>query len=271
MANEGHELVGDEMKGSNRSRRLIVWSALAFVALLIYELTARPAFGIVILCTKFGWDNFLTAYWLRRIDPNRARARTCFWFLIASGVFRAMSAASGLCVILFVFQVLGIQNRAAPFPPEILVAFRIFVVGSFISVLAIYFGFWNAFRSGLRIWLASPVVSDKEFQKRNWTEHVLILALLPLGLVAGFYIFPVMAMVLDPQEKWLGLFISLWIIWMVGIAFLLFKLFFALKRRLLAEQPGECWEPDLLGELMVSQMPNWKRWRRLAAIPRGSN
>src|SRR5437868_5740148 len=71
----------------------ISWGALFAVGWLIYELTARPSFGIVVACGKFGWEDFLAAHWLLRTDPYRGRGRACFWFHVANGLWKITVAA----------------------------------------------------------------------------------------------------------------------------------------------------------------------------------
>src|SRR5205823_1721793 len=50
----------------------------------LYELTTQPALGAVAVCLKFGWEDFRTARWLRRRDPNRRRGRACFWLYVGN-------------------------------------------------------------------------------------------------------------------------------------------------------------------------------------------
>src|SRR5436190_24021420 len=71
----------------------ISWGAMLPLGWFIYELTARPSFAIVVACGKFGWNDFLTAHWLLRTDAIRGRGRTCFWFYVASGVWKITVAA----------------------------------------------------------------------------------------------------------------------------------------------------------------------------------
>jgi hypothetical protein len=275
MSHGEPEFVGEKGQRPARSKRLIAWSLLLFVAFLIYEVTARPAFGIVILCSKFGWDNFLTAYWLRRVDQNRSRGRACFWYLLASGFIKVLYAAFGLCTVSLVLSAAWQPPQGPqPFPPmEFFVALGVLGAGSLLSLLTALLGLWSAYRAGLRIWLAYPPFFTRAIDRMgNCAE------LLP-GLVAGFlclgwiFLFCLVGSMIDPQPRGIMalIFPCVLVITYIPICILAFKLFFALKRQLIADQPGECWEPDLMGEIMVSQMPNWKRWRRLAAIPRSPN
>lgn len=93
----------------------VSWGAMLALGWLIYEVTAQPAVGIVIACAKFGWNDFLTAHWLLRSDPDRGRGRTCFWFYFASGLWKITAAAfivTGL--ILIVAVVMGLRGPRLP-------------------------------------------------------------------------------------------------------------------------------------------------------------
>src|SRR5579872_3534831 len=86
------ETLGDHRPASRWTER-ISWGAMLPLGWFIYEITARPSFAIVVACAKFGWNDFLTAHWLLRTDPDRGRARTCFWFYVASGLWKVTVAA----------------------------------------------------------------------------------------------------------------------------------------------------------------------------------
>src|SRR5947209_18895965 len=62
------------------------WTGLLAVGWVLYELTAQPAVGAVAVCLKFGWEDFRTALWLRRRDPDRRRGRACFWLYAGNGL-----------------------------------------------------------------------------------------------------------------------------------------------------------------------------------------
>jgi hypothetical protein len=90
---------------SDRWTERVSWGAMLPLAWLIYELTAQPSFALVVACAKFGWNDFLTAHWLLRTDPNQGRGRTCFWFYVASGLWKITVAAfliTGSILILWV-------------------------------------------------------------------------------------------------------------------------------------------------------------------------
>src|SRR6478672_3123529 len=90
------------------------WPVLLAIAFLVYELTAQPGLGAAIACTKFGWDDFLTARWLRRRDPDRRRGRASFWLFVAAGLWK--TAVTGV-VVLFVVAFLEAAWRRQHPPP----------------------------------------------------------------------------------------------------------------------------------------------------------
>src|SRR5436853_170122 len=78
----------------------LVWSTLALVAWVGFELTAQPAVVAAVVCSKVGWSDFLTAVWLRRCDPQRGRGRACSWFCLAAGVTKMVVAAFALTMVI---------------------------------------------------------------------------------------------------------------------------------------------------------------------------
>lgn len=73
-------------KSKRRWRGLSSLVGLMTVAALLFELTHQPAIGTAVLCSKFGWSDFRTAWWLWRVDPWKLRGRTCFYVFIAWGI-----------------------------------------------------------------------------------------------------------------------------------------------------------------------------------------
>jgi hypothetical protein len=100
-----HSAQVEEEPASDRWTERISWGAMFPLGWLIYELTAQPSFALVAACAKFGWNDFLTAHWLLRTDPDQGRGRTCFWFYVASGLWKITVAAfviTGSILILMV-------------------------------------------------------------------------------------------------------------------------------------------------------------------------
>jgi hypothetical protein len=247
----------------------LVWSTLIVTAFLVYEITARPIWGVVILCSKFGWGDFLTAFWLRRVDRNRPRAKAFFWFLSAIGLFHIANAGAMFSLLFCViFVVSKAQNRAVLFPGEIYTAFGAYCLGILLSVLAVFLGFWHAIRSRLRVWLPYPAYVPKEPEKENMAEFVLQGLVVVIGF-ACFVLICFTGYVIDPQgTDFIGPLVFLVLIVLVVVG--LIRLFKFLKNRFIAQTPGQCWDADVVGGVMLSQLPNGRKWRILAATHNNS-
>lgn len=143
----------------------ISWGAMLPLGWLIYELTARPSFAIVVACAKFGWNDFLTAHWLLRTDPDRGRGRTCFWFYIASGLWKVTVAAffiTGTILIVWV------SLNGKP-PRGLLDAGLTAVIG--ISLLAVIplIGVLNARVYRVKVWVDASIHPSR--RQDLWPPH----------------------------------------------------------------------------------------------------
>jgi hypothetical protein len=247
----------------------LVWTTLIVTAFLVYEITARPIWGVVVLCSKFGWGDFLTAFWLRRVDRNRPRAKAFFWFLSAIGLLHIANAGAMFSLLFFVlFVVFKIQNRAVLFPGEIYTALGAYCLGIFLSLLAVFLGFWHAIMSRLRLWLPYPPHFPRVSKNENMAEDLLRIAIFVIGLAClelGGWMGGAVDRLGTKPFTVAGILLALIILVSVG----LFKLFKALKKRFIAQTPGQCWDADdVVGGVMLSQLPNGRKWRILAATRR---
>jgi hypothetical protein len=96
------EVVGEvpldttEEKPARHWHVAITWSTLILAGVILYELTNSPAVGTAALCSKFGWEDFKTAHWLRRFDRRRQRGRACWWLYVAWGLWKIGIAGLGV-------------------------------------------------------------------------------------------------------------------------------------------------------------------------------
>jgi hypothetical protein len=170
-----HELYATHDDEMPRQRHaLMTWPALLAIGWLIYEVTSQPNLGAAIICAKFGWNDFRTALWLRGADPVRRRARACFWFYLASGLWK-MAITATLAIFAFAFlaasQHHGQQpkQQAAGLPPwfggVLLTALMGFGLSAFTTLVSL----WLAHRHGIKFWLSS---SMHRFRRRNtWPPY----------------------------------------------------------------------------------------------------
>jgi hypothetical protein len=125
-------------------------------------LTTQPAVVAVIFCSRFGWDDFLTAIWLRRTDPHRARAAACSWFCLALATTRILVAAFGftmfVTVVLVLLQVLlqggrPNQNANRDLPAGLSGLIYLMIGGLPILGFFALLGSVAARRGGVRVWV----------------------------------------------------------------------------------------------------------------------
>jgi hypothetical protein len=150
----------------------MTWPALFLIGWLIYEVTAQPDLGAAIVCAKFGWNDFCAALWLRRKDPDRGRARACFWFYLASGLWK-MAITATLAIFAFAFLAANQQNaqkpRADGLPPWFGAVLLTALMGFGLSALTTLIALQLALRYRIKFWLSSSV---HRFRRRNsWPPY----------------------------------------------------------------------------------------------------
>jgi hypothetical protein len=247
-------------------RPSFVLPALLGLGILVYELTAQPGLGAAIACTKFGWDDFLTARWLRRRDPDRRRGRASFWLFVAAGLWK--TAVTGVVVMFSVaFLEAALRPRPqfgqVPAPPSEVIggALLATLFGFALSTLATGRAFTCALKSGVRLWIDNRIHKDRRADRwpplstvgrKNRAGAVLFTALF-LGVLVLLGMFHVLLRsalrgwaVPGPQGKHLadtlanmfccGVFL------LVPVLILVFR--DVLGQVALARSPAECWQPQ---------------------------
>lgn len=206
----------------------ISWGVMLALGWLIYEVTARPSFGIAVACGKFGWNDFLTAHWLLRTDPDRNRGRTCFWFYIANGLWKVTIAAflaTGTLLILMV-----VLNDNAPrglFGVGLTAA-----VGVTLLAVIPLIGVLHARGYGVRVWVDASIHQSR--QENVWPPRATGLNAI-MGLLFPTLMVPiVVTAVVTIQAGLVAMFVSV-----IGEGILIWSLF----RGVCADSPKECWSP----------------------------
>jgi hypothetical protein len=246
------------------SLALPVLLALGF---LVYELTAQPGLGAAIACTKFGWDDFLTARWLRRRDPDRRRGRAEFWLFVAAGLWKtAVTAVIVIFAVGFLEAALRPPPQAAqvPQPPSDAVVGALLAAffGFAFSTLATGRAFLTALQCRVRLWIDGRIHRDRRADRwppistagrKNRAGAVLFTALF-LGMLVVLSVFRVILRA--ALRGWAGggpqgqnVADTLTNVFCFGV-FLLVPVLIMVFRDILgqlalARSPAECWEPDL--------------------------
>jgi hypothetical protein len=257
MDYEAVELLEQEAAERGR-RRLFIWSGLLALGWLIYELTAQPNLGVVIVCAKFGWNDTRTAWWLRRRDPKPTRGWACFWFYLASGLWKmAITAVIATFAVGFVAGIFeGRQGRPAnpqPMPPWFPGACLTALCGFLLSSLATLLALWQAWRHEVKFWLSSSVHGyrrrdawppyDIDWIPANQGGRLLLTAVIviasPVVITLGILLGAALAHVLGAT----GIALCM-VALMVVVPMLLLSLREALKRRFIATVPWQCWSRE---------------------------
>lgn len=243
------------------SRLHLSWPMLLLAGWALYELTAQPGLGALVACAKFGWADVRTAFWLRRVDPDRRRGQTCFWAYLTYGLWKiAIMATLTMIVLGFVSAVVAQMVRQPQanngFSPVLGGALAAALIGFGLSFPIAYVALWSALRNGIRIWLGqAPGRARKD---RFWPpRHGGINAAPFVGftliiLTLWFLAMLVVSLgVFLPPAGWC-LFMVLPVGWVILVAVLMKSLFLK-SVHVIAKSPQECWPVE--EQEMVYQAP----------------
>jgi hypothetical protein len=241
----------DESDPRRRWRQHLGWPAVLLAGWLLYECTAQPAVGVVVACAKFGWADAGTAWWLRRVDPDRRRGAACFWWYLAFGLWKvALTATLTMVLVCFVGDIVG--ARAAPNAPVPSIyegALLAAAAGFGLSFLFSYVAMWAALRNGIRVWLG--VAPHRARAGRFWPPYhgqtnfasYVTYTTMVLTVVAALAApsIPLAVFGWQPQHP-----VLCWLIFFLGLGTMgsTVIVFQALTSRLVARSPRDCWPPE---------------------------
>jgi hypothetical protein len=145
---------------SSRWREVVLSGALFASGWVLFEFAAAPGVGVTVASLKFGWNDFLTALWLRRRDPDRDRSAVCFWFFVASGLWK-------ITVVAFLLTILiGTAARQNGRPARRFVGSSTLLTVSGLALLTIVpvIGALRARQTGVRVWVNGSLHA---YRRRN--------------------------------------------------------------------------------------------------------
>lgn len=188
---ESAESFSDESE-SRLPRRMIGlgWLMALVAAWLVFELTANDSLSAVAMCSKLGWDDWLTAIWLLRKDPRKVRAAVCALFFIASGLLK--TTVSSFVAMLGLLAIHAGQGPPAQ-PPE---AFGLVALSFFISFggssLLTFVALWLAFKSTTKAWVEWRIHQARRddawpptaYCQSNRLHYLLVASLIGMGTPA---------------------------------------------------------------------------------------
>ena len=137
----------------SRWRSSLAWGTLLIVALLAFEVTANPAVGVAVACLKFGWEDWLSALWLRRADPDPQRGRACFWMYGASGLWKSSIVAFLAMFAMPLLAVFVANPRARALGPYLVGAALMALGGFGTFLIAGWIAIGVALRNRVKVWV----------------------------------------------------------------------------------------------------------------------
>jgi hypothetical protein len=258
MANEYDQYVYED-EGPRPWRWSIIWPALVVLGWLVYEITAQPALGVVVACTRVGWNDLITARWLLRIDANRGRGWTCFWLYVASAFWRI--GLAGIVFMVAVACLADVKRGQLDLSTEIdsILATALGSIALTTLTVCLVIGF--ASRNRVKLWLNSRSMrqarksnmwpSFAQVKGRNHAEYVVFVGLALLVYLVGpaaivalivFIVWLITPFLGVPPDVYLYTACFILLLEFVGSGMLIgFRKVFT--ERVVARTPAECWGP----------------------------
>jgi hypothetical protein len=238
-----------------RSRIPFSWLSLLFAGWVLYEVTAQPALGTALVCLKFGWDDFRTARWLRRNDPDCRRGRACFWAFVAWGMAKVAFVAFGIVAVISVVYHRVIKQRGQL--PAVVVWSALGTLATIgvmfaLGALAGAYSLCLARRHRLRLWVHRGVHAarridtwppDAPDKARNDFEGVMMF--LGMAVIIFPFLVYLLASSIEGQPNWgkqpmPTSWLVLWLLWVIATMFV----FLRSVKAATATSPAECWPPE---------------------------
>lgn len=276
-----HETFDIEERSQPGLLRRMPWWLIGSIAFAIAELTTHPAIGIVVLCLKFGWNDFLLGLWLRRRDPDRKRGAVCSWFYWALGLWR-VGMWSFILLFSFAFVVFGLLEQhvgKGRDPIELGYCATIMFGSVMLGLGTTFIGMWRGWRTRQRVWLSSTIYES--YKLREWppvsgagapnllkrivimTGCMTFVAVLPaiaVGVVALLKAAQVQPGAQNADAGALGAVVGAGV--PIGGAVVVLWICSAILKRLEAGRPDQCWaEAEPQDDFWASPPGNDEGWR----------
>ncbi len=227
----------------------VPWWLLAALAFALIELKAKPAVGVIVLCLRFGFNDWRTAGWLCRTDPQPQRARTIWWFLVGSGLLRIFVIA------VLVYPLLCAICAGLGFKPtrqEVRVSITLGLIGILLSLVVTHIGALLANRRGVKVWINRQLHVSRDrnewppyLDSPNQLKSIIGASSLPAIGAAMFGLLVLIGGTIAQQLP-VAMIGSL----MTVVSAIILINHQVLLRRIVAKSPDECWR--------TWQPPTWR-------------
>ena len=241
----------------------LLMPALFALAWLLFELTAIATLSVLVACLRFGWEDYRTAMWLRRVDPERARAKTGFWFYMASGVWKtALMPVLAVMILsvgwgLFAPRAVRMDEAAAE---QVVSALIVGAAASGVLVLVVTIGVLHALLGNVRIWVHPELHRSRRigvwppewirpvWQHDNRARAILATALIAVTIGAPVFLFRIVVRLDALGEVFTVLLL------VFGTPITAAFTYAALRSRIFAHRPWQCW-PESVDPTEVRLVP----------------
>jgi hypothetical protein len=125
--------------------RRVDWPLLIVLGLLVYEVAALQVIGAMVACSKLGWQDLRTAFWLRRRDTDAQRGWTYFWLYVTWALNKIVISA-----FLVTLALSSIGGDGGPW----MSALAQVIIGLLFLVVSASVTIGRALRHGTILWLS---------------------------------------------------------------------------------------------------------------------
>lgn len=135
--------------------------AFVWLAPVIFiERTFGPLAALVaaVAYARFAPDDFLTARWIARRDPDCRRGAACFWFCLSRGALKVVVVATSLATL--------INNQSDWHSPLDWKVPTALLAGVVVHVALAVVGWRSATRQQVRVWIDCGL--NRARQRKNW-------------------------------------------------------------------------------------------------------
>ena len=162
-----------EIEDSQAKRSAKLWSDIVawtfpVIGVVALELGTPLWVGLLIACLKFGWRDFLAAWWLRS-DPLPQRGKSLSWILAARGCFLISLGGTLISLLGLIVAKFTGQNLQAPQVIQIYALGMLMLpIGWVLGFILMAIGCSNLARHRIRAWLDNSLHVAR--QANNWDQ-----------------------------------------------------------------------------------------------------
>jgi nitrate reductase NapE component len=156
----------------------LAWLGVIAVAVLAFTNEVSFCLAVALACLNFGWRKIKLARWLKKVDPDRRRAKICSRFYLAWGLWKIGVVAFAMFFFLGIAPEM-IDSRTdsgggkTQLPPGCMLAMLMGLTGFLLSAAVAMVTTVSAYRHRIRIWLGPE--ANWAYEAKEWPPHTVAL------------------------------------------------------------------------------------------------